>query len=324
MNHAFDRARIGLSPERIAPDLAYLRTAIVNVYFYGMPDAGDRNWVLIDAGIAGSHNAIVHAAESIFGTGARPRAILLTHGHFDHVGSLRELARDWDAPVYAHPLELPYITGRSAYPPPDPTVGGGAMSALSFLYPRGPVDVGDHARALPEDGMVPGMNGWRWIATPGHSPGHVSFFREEDRTLIAGDAVTTTRGESALAVLTQRPEVHGPPTYFTCDWNAARDSVRRIAELTPLLLATGHGIPLFSQEMQGDLQLLAAEFDTRSRPSHGRYVVEPAVANERGVVMVPPPVVSPERKLVYGLGAALAAGLILRLTGSRRRSRIER
>ena len=315
MSNLFERAKTGLSPERITPDLAYLRTAIANVYFYGVPDAGDRNWVLIDAGVPGSKNVIMHAASSMFGGGARPRAILLTHGHFDHVGALRDLAREWDAPVYAHPLELPYITGRSSYPPPDPTVGGGAMSALSFMYPRGPFDIGDHARALPEDGTVPGMDGWRWIATPGHSPGHVSFFREEDRTLIAGDAVITTKQESAVAVLTQKPEIHGPPMYYTCDWNAARDSVRRIAELTPLLLASGHGIPLFSQEMQGDLQLLAAEFDERGRPKHGRYVVEPAVANERGVVIVPPPVVTTERKLVYGLGAALAAGLILRLTG---------
>jgi len=322
MSNVFERARTGLSPERISPDLAYLRTAIANVYFYGFPDAGDRNWVLIDAGVHGSRNVIMHAASTIFGNHARPRAIVLTHGHFDHVGALRDLAREWDAPVYAHPLELPYITGRSSYPPPDPTVGGGAMSALSFLYPRGPFDIGDHARSLPEDGSVPGMEGWRWIATPGHSPGHVSFFREDDRTLIAGDAVTTTKQESATSVLTQKPEVHGPPAYFTCDWNAARDSVRRIAELTPLLLATGHGIPLFSQEMQGQLQLLAAEFDERARPKHGRYVAEPAVANERGVVVVPPPVVTTERKLVYGLGAAIAAGLILRLTGrGRQRTR---
>lgn len=315
MSKLFERARTGLSPERITPDLAYLRTAIANVFFYGIPDAGDRNWVLIDAGIPGSRGAIMNAASSTFGNGARPRAIVLTHGHFDHVGALRDLAREWDAPVYAHPLELPYITGRSSYPPPDPTVGGGAMSALSFMYPRGPIDVGDHARALPEDGSVPGMDGWRWIATPGHSPGHVSFFREEDRTLIAGDAVITTKQESAMSVLTQKPEVHGPPMYFTCDWNAARDSARRIAELTPLLLAAGHGIPLFSQEMQGELQLLAAEFDERARPEHGRYVTEPAIANERGVVVVPPPVVKTEKKLVYGLGAALAAGLILRLRG---------
>ena len=67
----------------------------------------------------------------LFGHGNRPAAILLTHGHFDHVGALKTLAEEWDVPVYAHTLELPYLTGRSSYPPPDPSVGGGAMAAMS-------------------------------------------------------------------------------------------------------------------------------------------------------------------------------------------------
>src|SRR5436190_22099396 len=67
---------------------------------------------------------------------APPRAILLTHGHFDHVGSLGALLRRWpDTPVYAHRLELPYLTGHSSYPPPDPTVGGGFMALASPLFP---------------------------------------------------------------------------------------------------------------------------------------------------------------------------------------------
>src|SRR5918997_365282 len=115
---------LGRAPRRVTDDVAYLRTAIVNVFFYGTPDAGDRGWVLIDAGMPGSTQRIVDAAAERFGWGARPAAIVLTHGHFDHVGALKELARRWDAPVYAHPLELPYLTGRSPYPPPDPTLGG--------------------------------------------------------------------------------------------------------------------------------------------------------------------------------------------------------
>ena len=102
--------------------------------------------------------------------GARPAAIVMTHGHFDHVGALASLAERWDVPIYAHPLELPYLDGRSSYPRPDPSVGGGMMSAMSRFYPRGPVDVGRWLRTLPEDGAVPGMPGWRWIHTPGHTP----------------------------------------------------------------------------------------------------------------------------------------------------------
>ena len=73
-----------------------------------------------------------------------------------------------------------------------------------------------------------GLPGWRVIETPGHSPGHVSLFRESDGVLIAGDAFVTTKQESLLAVMTQRQELRGPPMYFTCDWDAARESVQKL------------------------------------------------------------------------------------------------
>lgn len=252
----------------VAPDLAYRRLTMVNVIFYGMPGASVGSWVLIDAGIAGSAGAIRDSAAERFGDGGRPAAIVMTHAHFDHVGALEELAEVWDVPVYAHPLEHPYLNGTESYPPADPWVGGGLMALLAPLYPRSPVNVSRHLRPLPDDGSVPGMAGWRWLHTPGHTRGHVSLWRERDRTIIAGDAFITTRQESAYAVAVQSPEMHGPPRYFTPDWAAARRSVEVLAALEPELVVTGHGHAMKGHGMREALHRLAREFDTIAVP-HG-------------------------------------------------------
>ena len=256
----------------IAPDLAYQRHAIVNVMYFGPGGAGDSGWVLVDAGVLGSGPLIRKTAAERFGEGARPAAIVMTHGHFDHVGALEDLAREWDVPVYAHELELPYLNGTKSYPPPDPTVGGGMMATMSKLYPRGPVDVSQWLRPLPADESVPGMEGWRWIHTPGHTEGHVSLWRETHRTLIAGDAFVTTDQESAYSVATQKLELHGPPQYFTPDWESARESVRKLHELGPELVVTGHGRAMSGPEMRNALQILARDFDEIAVPDHGKYV----------------------------------------------------
>ncbi|MBC6612250.1 MBL fold metallo-hydrolase [Hymenobacter sp. BT507] len=299
--------------QAVAPGVTGWRNIFVNLY-YVWPQEQEgmgASWVLVDAGLPASADYILEYAAELFGPDNPPQAIVLTHGHFDHVSALPNLLKAWpEVQVYAHRLELPYLTGRSAYPAPDPTVGGGGMATLSFLYPKKPLDLGGRVEALPDDGTVPGLPGWQWFHTPGHTPGHVSFFRENDRALLAGDAFTTVKGESMLATWTQKQEVHGPPAYFTPDWEASRLSVERLAKLEPEVAATGHGIAMVGDELRQQLQELVDNFQTQAVPAHGRYVKQPAVADASGVVSVPPPVVSP---WVKGLVVAGVAGLLFTL-----------
>jgi len=294
------------SPQEVARGVFRIPLSIVNAYMVGPKGASDRTWVLIDAGMSFSEGAIRRGAAEVYGPNSRPAAIILTHGHFDHVGSLKALAELWDVQVYAHELELPYLTGRSDYPPPDPFVGGGAMSLLSPLYSRRAVNLFSRVHALPE-AIMPG---WRWIHTPGHAPGHVSFFREDDRAVIAGDAFVTTKQESAYAALAQPPVIHGPPAYFTTDWQAAGESVRRLAALEPEVAATGHGRPLTGAQMRKDLHELADRFRELALPAKGRYVTTPSRADAMGVRYTPPRVAPPIKTVLAGVGIAALAGFV--------------
>lgn len=258
------------------PDLAYRRTAIVNVALFGEPGCGDRGWVLIDGGFLNAASLIKDAAERRFGKNARAAAIILTHGHADHVAAIEDLAEEWDVPVYAHHYELPYLNGTSSYPKTDPGVGGGMMALTSPTLPRGPFDFSRWLQPLPDDGTVPFMPDWKWIHTPGHTPGHVSLWRESDRSLIAGDAVVTTDQESIYAAITQKHELQGPPMYFTQNWQDAAESVRKIAGLQPDLLLTGHGRAMQGQEMRDGLNRLARDFWELAVPKDGEYVKHPA------------------------------------------------
>jgi len=299
----------------VAPRVWGLKTIFVNLFFIANPDG---SWVLVDAGVPGCTAKIKRAADELFGEGARPAAILLTHGHFDHIGAVKDLAQEWDVPVYAHPMELPYLTGLSSYPPPDSSVGGGGMAYMAFAYPKKPINIKNYIELLPEDGSVPGLEGWRWLHTPGHTAGHVSFFREEDRVLVLGDAFTTRDAESAIAVMTEKREVHGPPAYFTPDWAAAHRSVEILSDLSPEVAASGHGMPMVGEELRQQLDNLVKNFWVLAVPNKGRYIHEPAITDERGVVSVPPPVSNSVPKVMAIAGAVALAGLAFAALSSRR------
>lgn len=257
--------------EEVVPDLYCQTIQIVNIGFVGDPVRGD--WVLIDAGMPHSAVSILEAAEERFGSRRPPKAIFLTHGHFDHVGAVIELIKHWNVPVFAHEAEIPYLTGVEGYSPPDPSVSAGLVAKLSVWFPNEPVDLGRHVQPLPADNSVPFLPEWRWIHTPGHTPGHVSFFRERDRSLIAGDAFSTVKQESVYKVITQEREISGPPKYFTTDWQAARDSVAKLEALKPTAAIAGHGMPMKGEELAESLKRLVRDFDRIALPQHGQYIM---------------------------------------------------
>ncbi len=257
--------------DAIAPGLIGLRIAFVNVF--GVTNPGG-TWTLIDAALPMSAGHIKSWAEKNFQSA--PNAIVLTHGHFDHVSAAKELAEEWNVPIYAHPLEFPYLMGEKEYPAPNWKAGGGVMPLMSPTFPKGPVDLRKHLAPIPE-GKFDVLDGWTVLHTPGHTPGHVSFFREQDRTLLVGDAFCTTKPESFFeAALAQHTELHGPPAYFTSDWAAAKESVRKLAGLNPNVAAPGHGKPLGGADVAAALRRLADDFERIAVPDNEKSHAEVA------------------------------------------------
>ncbi len=261
-------SKLTAGSQEVTPDILLLQFTIVNACIVGEA----KEWVLVDTGLESTDDFILESVRYRFGENSRPKAIVLTHGHFDHVGSVGKLAEQWDVPVYVHELELPYVTGKRDYPVGDSTVDEGLVAKMSPHFPHKSIQLGYRAAALPPDGNVPGMPAWRWIHTPGHTEGHVSFFRETDKILIVGDAFTTTKQESLTSVLTQHEQIKGPPAYLTTDWDAAKMSVERLNRLNPSIAIPSHGLPLKGDELSRHLDMLIHDFGEIAVPDRGRFV----------------------------------------------------
>jgi glyoxylase-like metal-dependent hydrolase (beta-lactamase superfamily II) len=269
-NHAIPMTSIKSGTgTQVLDDVFYYTNQIVNIVMIGSPTG---KWVLIDAGMPGSGKKIIEVAEKRFGAGTVPECIVLTHGHFDHIGGIEDLLLHWKVPVYAHYLELPFLNGSRSYPEPDPSVEGGLLAKIADIYPYKPINIAEAVRPLSSHANLPLFEDWEWIHTPGHSPGHVSFFRKKDKVLISGDAVVTVRQDSLYKVLTQSKELNGPPRYFTNDWDLAKTSLQTLSKLEPEFLISGHGQFLSGEELKSGLKQLADSFDEVARPKYGKYV----------------------------------------------------
>lgn len=254
--------------ERVSPTVMRIPLGYVNAYIVGSPEA----WTLVDTGER-RHAGAIRAAATAFAGEQPPRAIVLTHGHFDHAGSATELSAFWRVPVYASRYELPFLRREVAYPPPDPSVGGFYGWVANFVTMpecRFEADV----QPLPADLTALGLVGWRCLATPGHTPGHISLFNEQQRLLIAGDACLTIDFQSWVGSITGWQTIAAPPAPYTLDWERTQASLQTLALLEPQILASGHGKPMRGPRVAAALKRLAARNVTPRRYQVHSYAGE--------------------------------------------------
>ena len=188
----------------------------INVYLVGD--------VLVDAGTRHAGRRILRQLR-----GSSVITHALTHVHPDHQGASHEVCTALDVPLWcgehdADAMEDGRIMERQPKHPLNVLIG------YAWPGPAHPV-----ARRLHEGDAVAGF---LVLDTPGHSAGHVAFWRESDRTLICGDVFTN------IDTLTGLPGLHEPKPFFTPDPARNRQSMRRLAELEPALVCFGHGRPL--------------------------------------------------------------------------------
>jgi glyoxylase-like metal-dependent hydrolase (beta-lactamase superfamily II) len=201
--------------KQLAEGLHHLRgfpPNAVNVYL-----AGD---VLIDAGGRLDARRILKQLD-----GHTVTAHALTHSHPDHDGSSKEVCEKLGIPLWCPAADVDAMeNGR----PPTHLVA--KLSARVFGGPRRKVD-----KVLREGDVIAGFT---VLETPGHTPGHVAYWRESDRALILGDVL------NSMNLLTMIPGLREPPGFFTDDPAENRRSARKLAELEPALVCFGHGPPL--------------------------------------------------------------------------------
>ena len=183
----------------------------VNAYL-----AGD---LLIDAGYSFHAKKVVKALD-----GRSVTAHAITHAHWDHVGGSDRVCKELEIPLWVPAADAEAArTGRMVTR--ESRVIAAAGSVMKF--PPAKVD-----RELQEGEEVAGFT---VLATPGHSPGHVAYWRESDRTLIAGDVFFN------ISLVTLRYGLRPPPNPFTPDPAENRRSMRKLADLEPSVACFGHG-----------------------------------------------------------------------------------
>ncbi|MDW5598343.1 MBL fold metallo-hydrolase [Conexibacter stalactiti] len=188
----------------------------INVYVAGE--------VLIDAATRRAGGRILRQLE-----GTPISAHALTHAHPDHQGASHEVCTTLGIPLWCGEADADAMeSGRITEEQPSHPVN--RLIDLFWTGPPHPV-----ARRLREGDEVAGFT---VLDVPGHSPGHVAYWREADRVLIAGDVMNNMNVDTGL------PGLREPKLRFTPDPVVNRASIRRLAALEPELVLFGHGAPL--------------------------------------------------------------------------------
>ena len=204
--------------------------------------------VLVDAATRWARGRILRQLR-----GRPPRQVALTHCHPDHQGVARLVSRQFKAPLACHALDVPATEGRMPMTPGNWIL---RLGERVWAGPAAPV-----ARVLHEGDEVAGF---RVVHTPGHTPGHVLFFRDADRVAIAGDVLAN------VSFLTLKPGLREPPPFFSANAAENRQSVRKLAALQPALVCFGHGPPLYRTEL---LEKFVHRMDARgARHAHSLEV----------------------------------------------------
>ena len=206
--------------QRLAEDLELLDgfpPYSINIYVMG--------GVLVDSGTRFALRRIMRQLR-----GRCLTAHALTHAHPDHQGASHAVCERLGLPLWcgaADALAMETAGEIMARMPPhwlSATVGP------HWVGPPHPV-----ARQLREGDEV---GGFRVLETPGHTAGHLSFWREQDRVLVMGDVLAN------LHIWTGLPRLREPQRIFSLDPALNRQSAWRLAELQPRLTCFGHGPPL--------------------------------------------------------------------------------
>ncbi|MGH2524681.1 MAG: MBL fold metallo-hydrolase, partial [Anaerolineales bacterium] len=185
-------------------------------------------WTIVDAGAPGFENVVFEQTLAQTG-GARPRRLILTHGHLDHAAAAQRMREAWKVLIAAGRDEIPYLVGPDRY-----NHIPSSFLPYRFLQGSPPPLVGRNVQLPLDDGM--GLDGLDVFHVPGHSPGMMALLHREDRALICGDAFANFGGK-----------LGDPLAAFTYDMKLARQSQARLIELDFDHLLPSHGPPILNE-----------------------------------------------------------------------------